>query len=127
MFSPWKMSLTDASAKIALTAPARIGPTESTVIFSRFSASSGRGREFVMISSSIGAAAIRSTAGGERTPCEARARIERAPRCLRSSAAPTTVPAVSIMSSTMIECRFFTSPTTQSVDDSLRTSAARRL
>ena len=85
----------------------------------------------VMSSSSMGEATMRSTAGSDSTPCDATANTVRAPLSLMAWAAAHTVPAVSIMSSTMTASLPLTSPmmltTSETFGAGLRLSMIARL
>src|SRR5471030_1987176 len=88
-------------------------------------ASSEKGIEFVQTTSVNSDSSIRCTAGPERTACVAQADTLAAPFSSNASAPFTSVPAVSIRSSTSRQFRPATSPTTFMTSASLASS--RRL
>src|SRR5690606_29229103 len=125
--SPRKISETELSMKIAWRASATIGAIDSTWIVSRLATSSDTGRVLVTITSSTGAFLIRSMALPEKMAWVAAMRTDCAPLARTSSAAFTTVPAVSIMSSTITACLPSTSPVMSRAAETLWSSASRRL
>src|ERR1039458_6564645 len=88
------------------------GATERNLILLECLASFDNGIEFVNTTSFNGEDSMRSTAGPESTACVAQALTLRAPCCNRASAPFTSVPAVSIRSSTIKQFRPSTQPTT---------------
>ena len=90
-------------------------------------ASSDTGKVFVTMTSSTDEFLMRSTAGSDRMAWVAAIRTDSAPCSRTSSAALVTVPAVSIMSSTMMAWRPPTSPDTSRAAETLWWSGSRRL
>mmetsp|Transcript_4275 Transcript_4275/g.13411 ORF Transcript_4275/g.13411 Transcript_4275/m.13411 type:complete len:237 (-) Transcript_4275:994-1704(-) len=87
-------------------------PTESWRILRVRSVMAGsRGTVLATTTSSRTHASMRSAAGPEKRPCVAKAKTRRAPKARSSFAAAVSVPAVSIMSSTMMQSEPSTLPT----------------
>mmetsp|Transcript_15928 Transcript_15928/g.42891 ORF Transcript_15928/g.42891 Transcript_15928/m.42891 type:complete len:218 (-) Transcript_15928:975-1628(-) len=93
-------------------ASARSFPTESWRIFLvTWITSSRSGMVLAVTTSSSADFSMRSAAGLLKRPCVAKAKTRRAPNDLSSLAAAQSVPAVSIMSSTMMTSQSCTVPT----------------
>ena len=102
--------LTEPSSWIDWIALASSGATESCLMRSQLSACPHNGMELVTTTSVISELSILSTAGPESTACVAQARTLLAPCLSNASVAFTSVPAVSIKSSTIRQCCPLTSP-----------------
>ena len=124
--SPPKRPLTEPSQKMASMAPARSGAIDMTRSESNC-LSSEIGSVLLTITSRTGAFFSRSTAGPESNPWVAAMTTSVAPRSTSRLAALTTVPAVSIMSSTSTHVRPAISPTTSVATATLCTPFGRRL
>src|SRR5690606_30159348 len=114
--------ITDRSSWRRRMAWANRGATLSTV---KLGGSSSCTMVLVTMTSWMGACRGRSMAGPDRTGWVAQASTLSAPRAIRARAASAMVPAVSIMSSTMMHVLPATSPTTLTTSASL--GAGRRL
>src|SRR3954467_15963679 len=123
---PSKRLVTEPSSKISRIARAMSGAIDSTVSLSnRLSSSSGS--VLVMTTSQMRLFFSRSVAGSDSTPCVDMASTSAAPASNNASAALVIVPAVSIMSSTMMQVRPSTSPTTRLATTLLGTLMSRVL
>src|SRR3954454_9767778 len=105
-------TLTEVSSCIDRMASANNVATDSDLIRLDFFASSESGIEFETTTSRKHDSSIRLTAGPDRTACVAQAETLVAPFSIKASAPFTSVPAVSIRSSTIRQLRPSTSPTT---------------
>src|SRR5665213_3200994 len=123
-FSPWKISETDWSVKTARITDAISGATDTTVNLEGL-ASARSGSVSVTTTSLSADSSSRCRAGGENTACVATAITSTAPACSSLGTTFVTVPAVSIMSSTITQRRPRTSPISPTASETLRTSARR--
>src|ERR1700691_877035 len=103
-------ALIDVSSWIDCTARASNGATDNDLIFPQAFASLESGIEFDTTTSLILDSLIRSTAGPESTACVAQAVTLQPPYSSNASAPFTSVPAVSMMSSTIKQFWPCTSP-----------------
>src|SRR4051794_7312205 len=124
--APSKRLVTEPSSKTSLMARARSGAIDRTVSLSNWRSGS-IGSVLVTMTSLTRLFLSRSTAGPERTPCVAVTMTSAAPASKRVSAAFTIVPPVSIMSSTRMQTRPSTSPTTRLATTSLGRMGSRVL
>mmetsp|Transcript_26535 Transcript_26535/g.81591 ORF Transcript_26535/g.81591 Transcript_26535/m.81591 type:complete len:232 (+) Transcript_26535:97-792(+) len=110
--SAWKSADTDVPHWMPRIADSTSLPTDTCRIFRVFSLTSAlSGTVLATTHSSSTQFSMRSAAGPEKRPCVANAKTRFAPKFRSSFAAAVSVPAVSIMSSTMMQSQPSTLPT----------------